>query len=254
MARELTRRRGNRDTSYAKPSEPEEETTRPRRGRRTAKADEPEEKKSSGRRGTVSKGWGSYKKTAEATKGGGFADEFKPEEGETELIKILDDGPFAVYKQHWIERGPGKKKSFNCLKDDDGNGDCPLCDDLGDSPKVQAMVNVVNMLEDPDKQKVLIWKVGALVGEILENAADTKRTSPINRSDLYWSVEKIKKGKKIDYRIQAVKADDDFQSDWDVEPLTDDEFEAFVAEGYDDSEVYFNSFEELEEVVEEMDK
>ena len=260
MARELTRRRTQRDTSYAKPAE---EETRPRRGRRAAA--EPEDKPTRGRRapreedkpsrrgtGKVTKGWGSYKKTAEATKGGNFAAEFKPDDKETELIKILDEGPFAVFKQHWIERGPNKKKSFNCLKDDDDQGDCPLCDDLGDRPKPQAWVNVVNVLEEPDKREVLIWKVGSLVGDILENAANEKRTSPINKPGLYWSVEKKVKSKRVEYHIQAVKEDEDFATDWDTTPLTEEEIEAFTEEAYDDDEVYFNTIEELEEIVDEI--
>lgn len=260
MARELTRRRGNRDTSYATPAA--EEETKPARGRRSAPA--AEEKPARGRRSasaapaaaparSVSKGWGSYKKTAEATKSGGFGDDFKPRTGETELIKILDEGPFAVFKEHWLERGPGKKKSFTCLKDEDGNGNCPLCDDLGDKPKARAWVNVVDMLQDPEDQEVLIWKVGPLIGDILENAAREKRTSPINKPGLYWQINKTTKGPKTEYQVQAVKQDDQFAEDWDTEPLTDEEFNDFAAEGYDESEVYFNSVEDLEAIVEELD-
>jgi len=252
MARELTRRRGQRDTSYATP-DAEPETAAPARGQRRGGTPPTEDDKPKRGTGTITKGWGSYKKTADATRGGDFAPEFKPRDNMTELIKILDEGPFAVFKQHWIERGPKKKKSFNCLKDDDGNGVCPLCDDLGDKPKAQAMINVVSMLEDPDKQETLIWRVGATVGDILERAANEKRTSPINRENIYWSVEKVVKPNKTEYRVNPVKKDDDFETDWDITALTDEDFDSFAAEGYDDSEVYFNTVEALDDIVKEMD-
>jgi hypothetical protein len=259
--RTITRNRGAaRDYPAADPDrEPETpargsrrsaaKTETPTRGRRSSA---PEEKP----KGTVLKGWGSYHKTAEETKGGDFAGEFRPKEGETYLIKILDDGPFAVYKEHWIERGAGKRLSFNCLKDEDGNGDCPLCDDLGHNPKAKAKVNVVDMLEDPAKQEVLIWTVGSMVGDILEHAAGEKRTSPINRHgederDLYWEVLLTKKGKKYTYTVTPVKGGD-LPDDWDVEPMTEEDFEMFSEQGYDDSEVRFDTVEELSEIVDEV--
>lgn len=247
MARELTRRRGTRDTSYATPESEETAAPPAARGSRRGSSEErtaPTTK--------VSKGWGSYKKTAESTKGGDFAPEYKPREGERELVKILDDGPFAVFKQHWIIR-PGKK-SWSCLLDEDGVGDCPLCN-IGDKPKPQCWVNVIDMLEDPESQEVRIWKVGSMVGDILRNAAEENRTKPINKKGLYWQVEKIKKSeKKIDYRLQAVKEDADFENDWDTQALTDEEFETFQEQGYDDSEPYFNTVEELQEIADEVSR
>lgn len=250
------RRRAPRDEAAYSADAPAEEAkeARPARGRRSAA---PAAKKETAPP-KVSKGWGSYKKTAEETKRGDFADEFKPQEGETYLIKILDDGPFAVFKEHWIERAG--KKSYNCLKDENGDGDCPLCDDIGDNPKAKAMLNVVDMLEDPEKQEVLIWRIGSMVGDILENAAGESRTSPVNRHhegerDLYWEVKLTKKGKKYDYTVIPVKAADMGQGlDWDVGPLTDEDFDMFFDQGYDDTEVFFNTYEELRDIAREKDR
>lgn len=250
MARELTRRRRapSDESAYATtPAAEETAPERPARGRRSAPAAEAPAAESKPK---VSKGWGSYTKTAAATKGGDFAPEFKVDKDETVLIKILDEGPFAVYKQHWIERGIGLKKSFNCLKDDEGQGYCPLCDDLDDKPKARAEVNVIDMMQEPDKQEVLVWKVGSGVGDILANAANESRTSPINKSDLYWAVSKEIKNGNTRYQVVPVKARD-LKDDWDTEPLTEDDFNLFVEEGYDDDIVYFNSAQDLKDVVKE---
>ena len=56
---------------------------------------------------------------------------------EPQLIKFLQDRPFATYQQHWIDRPKGKK-SFVCM----GDG-CPLCEILGDKPRGKFAFNVL---------------------------------------------------------------------------------------------------------------
>lgn len=228
---------GRRGRVHSEPEEGTEEDEAPRgRGRRSSNDDEDNKPKAK-----PGKGWGDFGK--QASESSDFADNLKIEPGVTSLIKFIDDGPFAVYKQHWIERKG--KKSFNCL----GEGSCPLCDTLGDKPRLQAAFNVIEFPEEGDP-KVVIWTVGVKVAKQLEGLAKESRTKPINRMDLYWAVSKSGKGSSTTYSIQAVK-ERDLEEDWETQPLTEDEFDEFDAKAYDESEIHYSSKATLREVADE---
>ena len=63
---------------------------------------------------TVQQGWDAVDALVMAPSSD-FPTDFRFSE-EPQLIKFLEDAPFAIYEQHWIERPKGKK-SFVCLGD-----------------------------------------------------------------------------------------------------------------------------------------
>lgn len=276
MARTVSRRRGSRrnpepedlEDQETTQDDNEDEDETPRRGRRSRnsggssrgsrsrsrdddddEAEDDEETPRRGRRGSgsanvVKSGWDGYDSIADGG-GGEFADKFEVDD-EPKLIKILDAAPAASWSQHWIERGPGKKKSFPCI----GDG-CPLCDRIGDKPRKQAIFNVVEFDEDGNPS-LKVWQVGPMVGNILKNLGKDKKTGPLDREDLYYAVSKDynKKTKKTTYTVSATK-ERDVVDDWEFEPLTEDEIEQFLADAVGDEYVQVQTKRELKDIANE---
>jgi hypothetical protein len=265
MARQLTRRRTAAATEAYTPADDEqdehgyaeEETERPARGsrrgsrreslhteeapasRRSRRPQEDDEDDEPAPK-VGGKGWGSYEKTKSATSS--FPENFKVT-GESVVVKILDDEPFLVFLQHWIERKG--KRSWTCLENR-----CPLCDDAGDKPSQQVCFNVVDFT-DPDDPQVKIWQFGPMVADILKNYSKDKKTSPINRDDLYFSVRKESKNNKTNYYITPVK-ERDLLDDWDIDPLEEEDLEEFDGKAYDEDVLQVNTRSELKQVAREI--
>lgn len=168
-----------------------------------------------------------------------------PEEDE-EIIKILDDEPFSVYAEHWLDDKKGKK-SYICI----GKEDCPLCA-IGDKARVYSMFNILD-LRDPENPVVVPWKVSSTVADVLEGYVKSDRTSPINRLDLYFSIRKTGGGNKgkVQTHLNPVKARD-LEEDWDIAPFTQaelDEFDLFT----EDDVLEFTSRGTLKAIADELD-
>ena len=243
MARTLTRRRSS-DTATAKKYEPvddvastpasgDSEDSAPKGRRRTAQAEKPKVVKPK-----VAAGWDA----ADAAKSDDFPDELTVTD-EAILIHFLDDEPFAVYKQHWIERKG--KKSWICLKDN-----CPLCEDIGDRPSAKILFNVVDFT-DPDKPVNMLWTVGSRVSTTLKNLNKDKKVGPINRDDIYFSVSKTGSGTKTVTVVTPVKARD-LVEDWEIEPLSAEEIDDFDAKAYESDVVEYHTKNQLTEIADEI--
>lgn len=204
--------------------------------------------------GSTSGGWGAWRE--KRAKMSNFGEEFKVDYKRRYLIRFLDDEPYATYGQHWLDDMPkGERKSYVCLGED-----CPLCDMLGTQdggkPRALARFNVVEFVEEKrDGETVMVpkhkfWEMGSGVAQILEDYADDPKTSPL--SDFYWQVSKSKTSKKspTTYQINIVK-DRDLWDDWGAEALTDEEFNDFLDERFDDSTIRKDSREDLEEIAED---
>jgi hypothetical protein len=268
MPRTLTRRRTARDTeAYSPADEPEdeqgyaeeedeapargsrrgsrrslntEEADTSRRSRRAPARDEDDDEDDEPTPKVGGRGWGSYEKTKQASSG--FPDNFKAS-NESVIVKFLDEEPFLVFLQHWIERSG--KKSFTCLE-----SKCPLCDDAGDKPSQQVSFNVIDFT-DPDDPQIKVWQVGPMVADILKNFSKDKKTAPINRDDLYFSVRKETKNRKTNYYITPIK-ERDLLDDWDIEPLSEEDLEEFDAKAYDEDILQVTRRTELKGIVREI--
>jgi hypothetical protein len=243
MARTLTRRRSAEAAPAKKYEAVDDVATAPEadvaedsapRGRRKLNADKPKAVKP-----PVKKGWDA----ADAAKSGDFPDDFSTTD-EAQLIHFLDDAPFAVYKQHWIERAG--KKSWRCLED----AGCPLCDDIGDRPQAKICFNIID-LADPEKPVNRLWTVGSRIATTLKNLNKDKKIGPINRDDIYFSVSASGKGLKRDTVVTPVKARD-VSEDWDIAPLSEEELVDLDAKAYDDSIVEFHTKKQLTEIADEL--
>lgn len=238
-----------RSRSSRRSRDEDEDDEAPRRRPRSARSDDDDDEPSSSiRRPKTGKGWSSFDRKRTS---GDWNDTWKLPEEQT-LIKIFEDEPFSVYREHWIDDVPqGMAKSYFCLdQENEGNG-CPLCD-AGDKPRTYVLFNILD-LSDPDNPKVFPWKVSQTVADTLERYARDPKTSPINGIDRYWCVFKSggKKKGRIQTNIQPVKARD-LVDDWDVDPFSEEELDDFKLFTEDDVH-QIRSKSQLKDVVEYLD-
>lgn len=234
-----------RERASASSNEDEvDDDDRPRRRRRRTNGDG-----DSGRK--ASRGWGSYEQKRAKT--GSRADEFKPPDNEPVLFKILEEGPFDNYNQHWVDDVPsGTRKSYMCIDDeyfeDEGYDECPLCA-IGEGASTHSLFNVLD-LTNPDKPEVKVWDATPLVADTIKRMSKQKKSSPLDREDLYFEVTKIKEKRKTTWKIDVVKARD-LPEDYDMEPLDEEELETFKEKIYTSRKgvVKIDTYEDLEEVV-----
>ena len=243
-------RRGRRTSSRDEDAEEDS----PRRGRRSGGSEDRSSRRSSRRSDdedrprrerpkVTGSGWASFKEKKTAPKGD-WADEYKPLDDRS-LIKIMEDEPFAIFRQHWIKELPqGVKKSYVCLEDD-----CPLCE-IGERASTYALFNIIDMA-DPEEPVEKVWKVSQTVADTLEGYATEKKTSPLNRDDLYWSVWMTGRGKKGKSTVHVTPVKErDLEEDWDTLPFTEDELDAFNL-FTEEQALFINDRESLEDLVEE---
>jgi hypothetical protein len=160
-----------------------------------------------------------------------------------QLIKVLQDEPFAAYRQHWI---PKKNRSYICLKPIDG--ECPLCD-IGDKPNSsKTLFNVVE-LSQPDK--VLVWQAGAMAAGELEDASEDDRWDGLSDPKLYFEVYSKKKNDKTEHKVNVVRSRD-LAEDWDVDPLSKSELDDLTDHLFDEEFVRIPTQDELAEVADEL--
>ncbi|CAB4166953.1 hypothetical protein UFOVP964_52 [uncultured Caudovirales phage] len=117
---------------------------------------------------------------------------------EPQLIKFLQDRPFATYEQHWIERPKGKK-SFVCLGDT-----CPLCDVLGDKPRGKFAFNVLVLIGETTGVQVLTAPPS--LARQIKKAHDDERKGPLDRE--FWEISRMGTGPTTQYTLNFVRGRD----------------------------------------------
>lgn len=141
----------------------------------------------------VQSGWGAAKKLK--TEGGSFASELSITKDE-QLVKFLDDAPYAVYKQHWVEGlRSTNKKSFICM----GKG-CPLCA-IGEGAAKKWAFNVALFDEDgePDIKSLI---AGSRLFDLI---ADEHEGSDGPLDEGYWTLSKSGKKQSTTYKLKKVE-------------------------------------------------
>lgn len=184
---------------------------------------------------TVQAGWdaaAAFLKSKE--KNSAYPTDFKFSE-QAQLVRFLDDGPFLVYEQHWIDREG--RKSFVCLGDD-----CPLCAIAGDKPRPRFAFNIISLSEETPE--VQIMTVPKTMVQLLQTANDDPRRGPLTK--YYWSVSRLGTGRDTQYTLDRVKATD-LAEEWELDA---DEIDAIASKAvkYDSKALYVSPREELLEV------
>jgi len=194
------------------------------------------------RSSTVQAGWSSAKKL-QAEVAEGFVKEMKLSE-EEQVVKFLEDEPFAVYKQHFVQETPkGTKKSFVCLEDG-----CPLCDDLNHKPDRKFVFNVLNLSAEGGPQHMALTVGPRLLGSIQK--IHEGRLGPINKH--YVIVSRDGTGTNTTYSTNSIK-EADVQEEFGIDTSVVEKLAA-AAKLYTVDVVQVSTKAQLREVVESVTK
>ena len=145
---------------------------------------------------TVQEGWGAAEALLKVETSE-FPTDFRFSE-EPQLVKFLQDRPFATYEQHWIERPKGKK-SFVCIGDE-----CPLCNILGDKPRGKFAFNVLVLTGDV--QGVQVLTAPPSLARQIKKAHDDERKGPLDRE--FWEISRMGTGPTTQYTLNFVRGRD----------------------------------------------
>ena len=145
---------------------------------------------------TVQQGWDAFDSLVQENSSE-FPTDFKFSES-PQLVKFLEDQPFASYEQHWIERPKGKK-SFVCIGDA-----CPLCDVLGDKPRGKFAFNVLVL--SGEAQGVQIMTAPPSLARQIKKAHDDERKGPLSKE--FWEVSRLGSGPTTQYTLNFVRGRD----------------------------------------------
>jgi hypothetical protein len=145
---------------------------------------------------TVQEGWDAFD-TLVKSETSEFPTDFRFSE-EPQLVKFLEDAPFASYEQHWIERPKGKK-SFVCIGDA-----CPLCDVLGDKPRGKFSFNVLVL--SGDTQGVQILTAPPSLARQIKKAHEDERKGPLSKE--FWEISRLGMGPTTQYTLNFVRGRD----------------------------------------------
>lgn len=195
---------------------------------------------------TVQSGWAAALAALETKSNGDYPTDFKFSET-TQLIRFLEDEPFDIYAQHWIEREG--KKSFTCLQTQRIDEQCPLCDIVGDQPRNKFAFNIVVLNEDFfEKPAVQILTAPPSLARQLMHLHSDPKMGPLTKH--YWAISRQGSGPKTQYTINRVKVTD-LAEEWDLDPETV-ESKAKGLKLYDNSVTNVTPREELLTIAREL--
>ncbi len=163
-----------------------------------------------------------------------------------QIIKFIEDQPYANYRRHWVDRMTAKgsqKRAYTCLET--VGKTCPLCS-IGDRPQAVSAFNV--MLVGDDSQVMLkTWDVGARLFNVLKAYANDPKIGPLSKG--YFAVSKT--GVKQNTQMNVIPVRENALSeDYDITPPTAAEIKA--AGKYDASIIQIPKKTDLEEIAQEI--
>jgi hypothetical protein len=179
---------------------------------------------------SVQAGWGAAESKL-TTKSSEYPNDFKFTK-EPQLVRFLEDAPFAVYQQHWIEREG--KKSFVCLEDE-----CPLCIIAGDKPRGRFAFNVLVL--SGEEQTVQILTAPPTFARMLRSANDDERRGPLTKH--YWAISREGTGPQTTFNLERVRVTD-LAEEWEMDAESVDVLAANAVK-YDASTVYVSPKDEM---------
>lgn len=188
----------------------------------------------------VQAGWEAADKLSVSA--GDYPVEFRFNEGEFTVIKFLDpNGPFASYKQHFLQQKTEGKRSYVSLGPND-----PLCTKLGSKPEDKRAFTIANLSVPGGPQRQMIVASPRLYKTL--HAAHFSPAGPLNKN--YWAISRTGKMQQTVYHLTPIKPRD-LQEDWGINP---EETEKAIAEmkPYERSVIKEHTWAELEEIANQL--
>ena len=129
---------------------------------------------------------------------------------EPELVKVLENGPFASYKQHWVKQGGNQNdKPYTCPETDD----CPLCA-MGHRWSKVFVFNVLHLSPNDGKPTNKILQVGVKAYNSFKSTATPRgKDKPAFDKD-YWAISRSGQGTSSQTNFNPVK-ERDLEEDWE---------------------------------------
>lgn len=187
---------------------------------------------------TVQAGWAAATDVLTPKKSGDYPIDFKFSE-ELQLVRFLENEPFAVYEQHWIEKEG--KKSYVALGEDD-----PLTVIAGLKPRPKFAFNVLNLSGEQPELQVLT--VPTSLARMLFAANDDPRRGPLTKN--YWALSRTGTGAQTTFTLDRVKPSD-LEEEWNLNHETIEEV-AKNAPRYDSSIIKVASYEEHQQIARQL--
>ncbi|CAB4174556.1 hypothetical protein UFOVP965_54 [uncultured Caudovirales phage] len=185
----------------------------------------------------VEEGWDA------ADKASAYPMDFKFIDGEIQIVKFLDpNGPFAVYKQHFLSQITVGKRSFVSLGAND-----PLCVKLGSKPEEKKAFTIANLSIPGAPQRQILTASPRLYKSL--HAAHFSPSGPLTKG--YWALSRTGKMQSTVYPCNPVKARD-LTEDWGIQDV--EAIEAAIAEmvPFDRSLIKEPTWEELEAIADSL--
>lgn len=191
-------------------------------------------------------GWGASQETIDSTSN--YAQVFRPET-KSQVIKILEEKPYAAFRRHWIDRVGIGKRAYVCLVT--VGKDCPLCD-VGDKPGAVTAFNIA-VLSDDGVPSHKAWETGVKLSKQLETFHKDPKIGPLHKRTLYFLVSKTEATQRQQVTTMANPVRErDLLEDYGVPPLTDDQIERLLEKCYKADIVTLTPRHELEEIAAEL--
>ncbi len=187
----------------------------------------------------IKRGWGAVESVVSSDSS--FAQRLKVSDDPV-IVKFLEDEPYAVLRQHWLER-PGQK-SFTCIADLSPKG-CPLCD-AGNRPSSRFNFNVA-LLSSTEDPMVKSYEVGARVIDQLKNFSVDPRQGPLTKN--YWAISRSGKGARASTNHQMLR-DRDLE-DYGLEDLDEETLKRLKKKAYDASIIQIPEYKTLLDIAKE---
>jgi hypothetical protein len=156
---------------------------------------------------------------------------------DVQIIKFIDDEPYAAWHQHWIERDG--QKSFVCIRELEERG-CPICE-LGNRPSQRVAFNVA-LLSTGSTPTLRSLEIGPRVVDQLRNLNKAPQTGPLTKH--YWAISRTGKGATTSYNLQVIR-ERDIAEEWKIEPISETVFSKIKEEKYDSSIIKVPTYSEL---------
>jgi len=183
----------------------------------------------------VQSGWDAAEKLTTAT--GDYPTEFKFVDGEFTIVKFIDqNGPFAIYKQHFLQQKTVGKRSYVSLGPND-----PLCTKLGSKPEDKRAFTIAVVTPSGVVRQMLI--ASPRLYKTLY-AAEFSPQGPLTKN--YWAISRTGKMQQTVYHLNAVKPRD-LMEDWGIDEKTAEEGVAAI-KPFDRSVIKEHTWAELEEI------
>jgi len=167
-----------------------------------------------------------------------YPKEFKFSE-EFQIVKFLDqEGPFAVYDQHFLSQVTSGRRSYVSTGPND-----PLIKLLGSKPEPKKAFTIANLSADGGVQRQQLIASSRLFKSL--HSANFSQQGPLTRN--YWALSRTGKMATTVYHINAVKSRD-LAEDWGITDV--EAIEAAIAEmkPFTPSDIKTHTNEELEAV------